>query len=360
MSKGIVLRGREQRTMLDLINALGASLDLHAVVNDAYPLLLSLIGADYGALAATRSDRADEYEWIVQNLPPSFLASYEDMAPHDFVRSSVLAKINVVVRDSEMLDRRSLERNMMYHRARDVGSPIEQVMAVMLHAGDGFQSGLSLYRDRRRPFTDREQRILQQVTPAIANAVRNCRSVPKDARSAPLLGMLLGSKQGAVVVQSSGREVDRTASATALMEAWFTPAERGGERLPRVLLDALVRAQVARTRGDMGPWFYKKERDGATLRVELRPWTELVGALSWVLVLCEVSHARPVPTTWQALLTKTEIKVVSRIILGWDSRLIAEYLNCKSSTVKVHVKHVLDKLGFPDCKTLIVRATIDP
>ncbi|HTN85411.1 MAG TPA: LuxR C-terminal-related transcriptional regulator [Sorangium sp.] len=181
MGKATGLGSRELQKMLDLNAALTASFNLRAVLKDAYPLLLSLVGADYGALAVPRLERADEYEWIVENLEPTFLGSYEEMAPHDFVHSSVQAKIQVVVRDSEMIDRRALERNMMYRRAREVGSPIEQVMAVMLHASGDLQSGLSLYRDRRRPFTEREQLILQQLTPVIANVVRNCWLVEKEA-----------------------------------------------------------------------------------------------------------------------------------------------------------------------------------
>ncbi|WP_437314420.1 LuxR C-terminal-related transcriptional regulator [Sorangium sp. So ce385] len=190
MRKGMGVGSREQRTMWDLSSALSASLDLHAVLKNAYPLLLPLVGADYGALAVTWSERPDQFEWIVENLPPAFLGSYEQMAPHDFVHSSVQAKMQVVVCDSEMIDRREFQRNMMYHRARELGSPIEQVMAVMLHAGGGLRSGLSLYRERRRPFTEREQRMLQLLTPAIANAVRNCWSFTKEARRAKRLETL--------------------------------------------------------------------------------------------------------------------------------------------------------------------------
>lgn len=96
--------------MLELTDALGASLDLHQVLSSAYELLLPLVGADYGALAVTQGARPDDYEWIVQNLPPSFLGSYAEMVPHDFVRDAVIGRPNVVLCDAEMVDRRSLER----------------------------------------------------------------------------------------------------------------------------------------------------------------------------------------------------------------------------------------------------------
>lgn len=174
MLTGMGLSEREQRMMWDLNDALHASLDLHAVLRDAYPLLFRLVGADYGALAVTRSARVDDYEWIVQNLPQDFLGSYDEMAPHDFVHRAVLARPHEVVRDAEMISQKEFRRNMLYRRARDLGSPIEQVMAVMLHVGGGLQSGLALYRDSKRPFSDRERQILQLLTPSIASAVRNC------------------------------------------------------------------------------------------------------------------------------------------------------------------------------------------
>lgn len=353
MWTGVVLRRREQRMVWDLHEALGASLDLHAVLTDAYRLLLPLVGADYGALAATPSEGADEYEWIVQDLPPAFLGSYEEMAPHDFVNRSVLAKINVVVRDSEMIDRRALERNMMYHRAREVGSPIEQVMAVMLHTGGGFQSGLSLYRDRRRPFSERDQRLLQQLTPSIGNAVRNCRLSAKAERRSAMLDRILGSEKGVVVVRSPTRELYRTEAATALLDAWFTPVERGVGSLPQVLLDELAKVQAARTQGHVGSSFWTREGAEADLKVEFRSLHESVGEPDWVLRFREVS----VRADWAALLTARECQVALGIIRRWDGRTIAEELGCAPNTVKKHVQHILDKLGMPNVNTLRAQAT---
>lgn len=352
MGNGVVLGSREQRMMGALHEALGASLDLHAVLKDAYRLLLPLVGADYGALAATPSDGADEYEWIVQDLPSAFLGSYEEMAPHDFVNRSVLAKINVVVRDAEMIDRRAFERNMMYHRARELGSPIEQVMAVMLHAGDGLQSGLSLYRDRRRPFSERDQRILQQLTPAIANAVRNCRSSAKAERRSELLNRILGSEKGVVVVRPPARELYRTAAATVLLDAWFAPVERGVGSLPQILVDELAKV-VARSQGHVGSSFWTREGGDADLMVEFRPLPERGGELAWALMFREVA----VRAEWAALLTGRECQVVLGIIRRWDGRTIAEELGCSPNTVKKHVQHILDKLGLPNAKTLLALAT---
>ena len=363
MAKGTMLGSRELRTVFDLHDALGGSLDLHAVLKDAYSLLLPLIGADYAALAVTGSGSATDFEWIVQNLPSEFLGSYEEMAPHDFVLSAVQAKIRVVVRDAEMIDRRALRRNMMYHRARQVGSPIEQVMAVMLHAEDGFHSGLSLYRNRPRPFTVRDQRMLQLVTPAIANAVRNCRSFVKASRRDKLLEALLGVEERAVVVvRSSAQEVDRTAAATALLDRWFNSAECGAGRLPRALLDGLVEARAAWARGHMAPWPWKRDGDAADLRGKFLALPESGGEPCWVLVLREVPHVPPVPIALAKKLTKREREVAARVRLGWDNQLIADELGIETTTVKTQLRSIYVKLGADDRKrlmSLLYEASLD-
>jgi DNA-binding CsgD family transcriptional regulator/GAF domain-containing protein len=350
------LGGGKQRMMGDLKSALTASLDLRAVLKEAYGLLLPLVGADYGALATSPSEDAGEYQWIDQNLPPAFLRSYAEMAPHDFVLRAVQTKIGRVLRDSEMIDRTALERNLMYHRAREVGVRLEHVMAVMLHVGDGWQSGLSLYRDRRRPFTEREQRLLQELTTDLANTVRNCLLYAKEKRRGRLFETLLDSNETAVVVvRSPAQEIDRTSSATALLDAWFEPIERGSGRLPQVLLDQLAEAQAARVQGNGRPWSWRRDGGTAFLRVEFVPLPEPVGAPVWALKLHEVSRDLPLPAAWGDALTKREREVFSKMILGWDNRLIAGALNCAPNTVKKHVERIFAALAVEDRTTLVVR-----
>lgn len=354
----MVLGKREQAIMLDLTDALGASLDLHEVLRDSYGLLLRLVGADYGALATSRPECPEEYEWIVQDLPPSFLGSYEEMAPHDFVRSSVLAKVNVVLRDSEMIDRRGLERNMMYHRAREVGAPLEQVMAVMLHAGGGFQSGLSLYREERRSFDEREQRILQRLTVPLGNAVRNCRRFAKMERWSNVSEALLGSNGGAVVlVRPPARELERSVGATALLDTWFGAGRSG--RLPQLVLEWLAEANAARLRGDERPLTWKVDREDAVLKVELLSLPASAGEAPWALRFQEVTSALPVPAEWQVVLTATEHKVVQGVLRGWDNGTIAKQLSERGRslhTVKKHMQNILRKLDLADRNELLSMA----
>jgi DNA-binding CsgD family transcriptional regulator len=354
MGKGGGLGNREHRQMLDLTDALGASLDLHQALNRAYELLLPLVGADYGALAVTGGERPDEYEWIVQNLPHSFLGSYAEMAPYDFVRNAVIARPNVVLRDEEMVERRALERNMMYDRARQVGSPIEQVMAVMLHVDGNWQSGLSLYRDRRRPFSERDRACLQRLTPTIANAVRNCRTFAAVARRSDVMEALLGGRGAVVIVQPPGREIDRTAGATALLDAWFPPGGRRGGVLPTTLIDALRVAAAAWAMGHVAPALWRKPGKDSDLEVKM---FQLPGSLStglWALELHEVPHdVLVLPPPPRSALTRREAEVASYAVLGWDDRLIAQEIDCETTTVKKHLQRIFIKYGVSDRRKLM-------
>ncbi len=114
---------RERRVAMELLEALGSSLDIRIVLERAYPRLLGLIPADYGALGISSSHNADDFEWIVAKMPPAFFAAYPEMASQDFVRASVTRRPNVVLRDHEMVTRSTLEDNVMYRRAREVGRP---------------------------------------------------------------------------------------------------------------------------------------------------------------------------------------------------------------------------------------------
>jgi DNA-binding CsgD family transcriptional regulator len=359
MRSGLALDGRQKRLVLDLGDALTASLDLHEVLGDAFALLVQLVGADYGALAVSRGTRPEDYEWIVQDLPAAFLGGYGEMAPHDFVRSSVLERPNVVLRDSDMIDRRRLEQNMMYHRAREVGAPLEQVMAVMLHAEDGWQSGLSLYRDRQRPFSLRERDLLQELTPMIGNAVRNCRVFQAvDRRSTALEALLTRHGQAAVIMAPPTTEIGRTRAATALFDRWFSPAERTGDGVPRALLDEITRAAAVGSTHAAGTQIaWTRSGRDADLKADILPLPGNISPPLWAIVLREAPHAQQVPSLWRGRLTAREVEIASKVLQGWDNRLIAEETGCKVATVKKHLQQIFDKLGVPSRSALIYRAT---
>jgi DNA-binding CsgD family transcriptional regulator len=354
----------EAQATLDLVEALGSSLDLRTVLERAYPLLLRLVPADYGALGISTSGLPQDYEWLVQNIPPAFFAAYPEMAPHDFVRESVASRPNRVLRDEDMISRRDLVQNMMYRRAREVGAPMEHVMSVMLHVDDRWQSGLSLYRERARSFSPEEQLALQRVTPMLANAVRSSQLFGAAADWASALdGLLSDERASAILLSSPAAEIARTRSAERLLERWFPPHERRNGHLP----DALTALVAQAASSDDVPVSWTRTGDGATLEVTVRPLSGALGKPRWLLALRETrppspEDARPeklapsLPRRWRSLVTPREAEVIAAVLCGWDNHLIAQELGCSIGTVKKHLQRTFDKLGLPSRAALIVRA----
>ncbi len=342
----------EAQLQMQLIEALGSSLDVDVVLSSAYPLLTRLVPADYGALGISASGQPRDFRWSVAQLPKAYFESYPAMAGHDFVRRAVAERPNVVLRDQDMLSRAELEASPLYHRAREVGAPLQQVMAVMLHVDARWQSGLSLYRERRRPFSSRERALLQRVTPALANAVRNCHSYGEAADWKSALDQLLeGQAESVLLVGLDGSEVARTPGVTPILERWFEPHELRGGRLPEPLS---ARVAAALTSGQPSMW--RKQASPLALEVTVAPLTGSWGRSRCLLRFRQRSEALVLPPSWRSSLTSREQQVTTAVLRGWDNKLIGEDLSCAEATVKKHLQAVFAKLGVESRAALIARA----
>ena len=227
MRSSIHLTAREQRLTWELLEILHSSLDLHEVLRGAYGALCQLVPADHGALCVSLPGHPTAYDWAVADLPPELFAGYADLAPNDFVRTAVIARPNVVLRDSEMLPRGAIERSVMYRRSRELGMRLEQAMAVLLAVEPGWHGGITLYRDRRRPFSDRERALLQHLAPSIAAAARSCRRFGDSVRRGNALeAALRRAGMEVLVVAPAASVLARSAGAEALLQRWFAPVER--------------------------------------------------------------------------------------------------------------------------------------
>jgi DNA-binding CsgD family transcriptional regulator len=339
----------------ELLEALGSSLDLRLVLERTYPLLTRLVPADYGALGVSASGRPEDFAWSVAEIPSAFFAAYPEMARHDFVRRAVAERPNVVLRDQDMVTRAELERNPMYRRAREVGAPLEQVMAVMLHVDTRWQSGLSLYRDRRRPFSIAERAALQRVTPALANAVRNCYLFEASRDWNAALESALSAHGVAILAAANGAQVARSAEAARLIDKWFALEACRGSALPDALAE-LVHIAAAERPPDRTAKKWCKRSAHETLEVSCIPWTTALGDGKYLLLLKERSQATAIPAVWRGLLTNRQQQVVADVRKGWDNRLIAAELGCAEGTVKKHLQSVFNRLGLASRAALIARA----
>ncbi|AKJ02968.1 regulatory LuxR family protein [Archangium gephyra] len=355
MKGTLKLNSREQALIFDLMEVLTSSLELPSVLSGSHDVLARLVPADYAALCVSRPGRTSEYDWMVAQMPRAFFEHYHEMAAEDFVRGAVVRKPGVVLRDSEMVPRQYLERSAFYRHCRELRMPLEHVMAVMLDVGRDCHGGFMLYRDRPRPFSDRQQALLQRLTPVLTGTVRNCRMLQEVAGRAQYLEALF-RYQGAesIVLAPPSTEVMRTDHATTLVEKWFPPLERTSQGLPEVLVEHLKRLVGAHGIQKLGvPDTWECTRQEQRLKVTFVPLPEQSGRKLWALLLQEVSN---MPSTWRELLTKREAEVVERVLQGWDNQLVAEDLGCKKATVKQHMKKIFDKLGVGSRAALISRA----
>lgn len=349
----------EHALTMDLMEALVSSLDLSEVLTRAYQVLSRWLTADYAAICVSKPGTTVEYDWLVAQMPSEFFGHYQEMASGDFVRGAVTRRPSLVLRDTEMVPREELERSLLYQRCRELGMPLEHVMAVLLDMGHDGHGGFMLYRDRLRPFSDSERALLQRVTPVLTSTVRNCRLMGEVKSGRWMLEQLL-RKQGCefVVLAPPATEFMRTDGATPLLESWFPAVERGRHGLPTVLVEQLGRLSNDMHLLEAGQDVLNFEGQGKDLYVTFIPVAVPASGLLWALMLREVSHVVPVPPKWIKKLTPREVEVVACVLRGWDNQMIAEHLGCVQDTVKRHLVHVYNKLGMGDRKRLLYMATL--
>lgn len=350
------LKAWEQRLLYSVWEAFDSSLDLAEVLARAREPLSRLLPSDYVAMCVSKLGQPADYDWLVADMPAPYFANYSEMAGGDFVRSTVVRRPNHVFRDTEMVPREVLERSALYQRGRELGMPMEHVMAVMLDVGQDWHGGLTLYRERRRPFSDHTRDILQWLTPRLVSTVRNCRRFAEEAGSRRLLETL-GELRGEslLVLASPTLEVKRTGRATELLKAWFRDSERGPGGLPSVWVEKL--SELSRTQGGMGlipeGWVREDPARGCKLKVSfIRLPVE--GRLLWVVSLEEVSM--DLLSTWRRKLTPRELEIANSVLQGSQNDDIAKDLKCALGTVKKHLTRIYKKLGVDNRADFISRA----
>ncbi len=338
----------QHKLFADLMEALSSSLDLQLALTRSLPLLQRLVDADAAALGVSKPGTLDDYDWLTSELPDQFLARYAALLPHDFVRRSVVARPNVVLCDDEMLTRSELELSPIYHHSRDCQANLEQVMAVMLHSDNDWTSGLSLYRNRRHPFTDEQKAVLQSVVPVLRNTVTNCRTMASvQGLQGGLEAVLESARLAVVVVDEQGHEHGRTEPATALLDLWFPV--RSGRRagVPQTLVDHLV-AHTTRYRLPP-PLTFRKPDEIPSLQVSFARNDHR----SWAIIL---RREPTIPSHLAALLTRRELEVCQYVLLGKTGPEIADLLGCSPMTVKVHERNIRSKWVVENRHALMNRA----
>lgn len=350
--------GFDEWAVIRVATALTSSLNLKEVLSTSYEALAPLLAADYAAICVSKPDMPTAYDWVVEKIPKAFFARYAELADGDFVRLAVMKSPNKVLRDSEMLPRAALKRSTFYRYCRELQMPLEYVMAVLLDVGREWHGGFTLYRESpRRPFSNRERRLLQSLTPALASTVRNCRMVAEMKERGELLETLfhhVGLEK--LVLVPRGPELMRTDGFTPLMMRWFAPMELNARGLPSVLMERLERLAALQRPFGFGEDCWQRQAADRALRVTFIPVPETNGRRAWALCMEEVLKRVPMPQEWLKLFTPRELEVLEWMLRGVENQSIAEQLGMSINTVKTHQKHIYAELSVPNRAKLVIAA----
>ncbi|RKG57525.1 LuxR family transcriptional regulator [Corallococcus sp. AB011P] len=333
------LTAHEQGLVLELTRALSSSLDLTEVLARAQGALARLLPCDYAALCVSRPERPGDYEWMGLGAPGILFTHYPELA-------------------TDLVSRKELKRNLLYLRCREMGLPLEHVLAVLLDLSEGWHGGFTLYREHALPFSEREQALLEDLTPYLANTVRNCRMFGHEATRGDLLDALF-RHQGAecVVMDPPEHEKLRTPGATELLRRWFPEELKADDsRLPQELREHLTRLQALGTKRAPGMDTWTRSGAKHDLKVTFVELPEQRGHQPWVLVLQECSRAIPMPEPWRQKLSRREVEVVQGVLSNWTNELIAEDLGLTLNTVKTHLRNIFPKLGIESRMDLLYQA----
>ncbi|MBZ4334237.1 LuxR C-terminal-related transcriptional regulator [Corallococcus sp. AS-1-12] len=340
------LTAHEQGLVLELTRALSSSLDLTEVLARAQGILTRLLPCDYAALCVSRPERPGHYEWMGLGAPGILFTHYPELATVGAARAT------------NPLSSKELKRNLLSLRCREMGLPLEHVLAVLLDLSEDWHGGFTLYREHALPFSEREQALLEDLTPYLANTVRNCRLFGHEAMRGDLLDALF-RQQGAecVVVEPPEHEKLRTPGATELLRRWFPDELKADDsRLPQALREHLTRLQALGTKRTPGMDTWTRSGAKHDLKVTFVELPEQRGHQPWGLVLQECSRAIPLPEPWRQKLSRRELDVVQGVLCNWTNELIAEDLGLTLNTVKTHLRNIFPKLGIENRMDLLYQA----
>jgi DNA-binding CsgD family transcriptional regulator len=354
------LDSRERALTLELKEALASSLEIPVVRSRMEDALFQLFPAEHAAWCMSSRGCPAGYEWVATDRLAAFLARYREMAGGDFVRGTVSHQPNVVFRDSEMVPRTVLERSRPYQLCRELGTPLEHVMSVRLDMRQGWHGGLTIYREQRRPFSERERALLQGLTPALARTVRNCRMLGGVVKGRSFPESLLHQRNlECLVLTPALAEVLRTARVTAWLEAWFSPSELGPSGLPREWVERLAWLGRPEEDGEPGLDSWECARGDRRLKVTFIRMPEQEGRRPWTLVLEEEpSYFIPVPSVWRLQLTPREAEVVGLLLQYYFIESIAALLGITLLTANTHWKNIRKKLVVESRAELLYQAAV--
>ncbi len=320
------------------------------VADISLSFLIEQTSSDGGAFGLSSTGRAEDYLWLVDGVPKRFLAKYAQHSDADFIRQSTAERPNTVLRDTEMVTRRSFLENYFVQSSADYHFPIKRVMGVVV-ADIGFgEGGVALYRTEERPFSEHERDRLAVILHVLAAKMRSTAALAQlriEVTAAKMANDVAG--RGLILVDPYGRIQYLNGLARKLMALLYPSLARGSDAcLPNDLVQRLVSPLG-------GTWTLQRatERGMCTVQFSSVELTDIEQPGWWCIILREPSC---VPPEWLAKLERHETDAVERALRGWSNRLIAEDLEISVDAVKKRLERAYNKLGLPNRATMIAVA----
>ena len=314
-----------------------------------------LISADCMALCVSSPRNQDQHDFLVAKVPTAFFKRSAEWG-HDFVRSSVYRKPGIVLLDTDMLGRKELESSPMYRLSHEVGTPFEQVIAVLLPEPElRGHIGFTGYRLRPRPFSERERALVQHVCQLLTEAVQKYQFRKERALNDWILNSLTdGLNVALLVLEPPASIIKRTSRFPKLVKKWFSDAECDKSGVPLELVAKL--ASLTNGAATMGQW--ERASGEETLKVTFTPVEGEHPATSWQLRFEEIAH--PFKVSWIKPLTSMEQKIFAFLLEGKSDKEIAPLAGCAIGTVKVHLRSIYRKAETKGRSAIIARALKKP
>jgi len=316
------------------------------VADISLSFLIEQTSANGGAFGLSSTGRAEDYLWRVHGVPERFLAEYAQHSDADFIRASTAERPNTVLRDTEMVTRRSFLDNYFVQSSADFRFPIKRVMGVVI-ADLGFgEGGLALYRTQERPFSDCEGHRLAVTLHVLGTKLRSTAALAQLRREATAAKMATEkARHGLILVDPYGRIRHINSHAHILMAQLYPSHARGSDAsLPSELMPYVL---------SPGGGTWTKENGTRTVQFFSVKLTDIEQP-GWSCIVLRDPYS--IPQEWLTKLAPHELKTVERALRGWTNRLIAEDLNATEKAIKKRMERVFDKLGVSSRATMIAKA----
>jgi DNA-binding CsgD family transcriptional regulator len=297
---------------------------------------------------------------------PAAVALWHARADEDPSLAVCLARPGALVWSERVMERRAYEMNPFVNEVLRPGG-LWHVLGQSCSAPDGV-FGVGIHRPRSRPFTPDD---LQRVEPVLRHLQRamqiNYRLAAADADKRTLGEVIDHLRAGAVLLDARGAVVLANRAAKTLAGAGDGFALDGGLLAATPAVTKTLKMAVARVMDGITSATTSLPRPSGreayrVLIVPLAPGGiathdggRHIAALAFITDPDPPFHIAPEALRGYLDLTAAEARVTAELLAGHTTREIATMLGVTFDTVRVHVRHVLQKTATSSRTELIAK-----